>query len=60
MATEVTLQTILSDIGTILNSVVTWATSILTTITNSPLLFVLCMLPVGLIAIGVIRRLIKL
>ena len=54
------MSDLLSQITTILNSVISWTGSVITMITSQPLLLLFVVLPVGLIAIGVVRRLIRL
>lgn len=54
------MATLLQQITDILDSVVDWVGSIITMITSTPLLLLFVVLPVGLIAIGVVRRLIRL
>lgn len=57
---EVTLATILSDIGTILTSMFGWVSNVFTAITSNPILFIMVVGTFGLVCIGIVRRLLKL
>lgn len=54
------LAGILSAITTILASIVQWVTSVISMITSNPLILLFVVLAVALVAIGVVRRLIRL
>lgn len=56
----VTLQTILTDIGTILESMFGWVSNVFTAIVGNPILFLMVVGTFGLICIGIVRRLLKL
>ena len=58
--TTMTLAQVLESITTILTSVISWTGSVITMVTSNPLILVFVLLGVGLIAIGVVRRLIRL
>ena len=51
-----TLTTHLANIGSVLNSAAGWVTTCTGMITGSPLLYVPCIMGVGLIAINIIKR----
>lgn len=51
---------LLSTITSILASVISWVTSVITMITSNPLILLFVVIGVGLIAIGVVRRLLRL
>lgn len=51
---------ILSTITTILASIVAWTTSVVNMITSNPLILLFVIIGVALIAIGVVKRLIRL
>lgn len=57
---EVTLASILSDIGTILTSMFGWISNVFTAITANPILFIMVVGTFGLVCIGIVRRLLKL
>lgn len=59
-ATATTMADILSAITTILTSVISWVGSIVTVITSNPLILLFVVIGVGLIAIGVVKRLLRL
>lgn len=54
--TALTLATHLDNIGTVLTSAVGWVGSCGQMIASSPLLYVPCILGVGLIGINIIKR----
>lgn len=58
--TPMSLADVLSNITTILSSVVSWTNSVINMVTSNPLILTFVLLGVGLIAIGVVRRLIRL
>lgn len=58
--TTMTLAQVLEAITTILTSVISWTGSVITMVTSNPLILVFVLLGVGLIAVGVVRRLIRL
>lgn len=51
---------ILSAITSILTSIVSWVGSIVTVITSNPLILLFVVIGVGLVAIGVVKRLLRL
>ena len=55
-ATALTLATHLENIGTVLTSAVGWVGSCAEMITGSPLLYVPCIMGIGLIGLSVIKR----
>lgn len=55
-ATALTLANHLENIGTVLTATVGWVGSAATMITSSPLLYVPCIMGVGLIGLSVIKR----
>lgn len=57
---EVTLASILSDIGTVLTSMFGWISNVFTAITGNPILFIMVVGTFGLVCIGIVRRLLKL
>lgn len=59
--TEVTMTTILADIGSFFTAAIGWMGDALETVVSSPVLFVMVVaIPVAGIAIGYLRRLINL
>lgn len=59
-ATPMTMADVLSNITTIMASIVNWVQSVVTFITSNPLILLFVVMGVGLIAVGVVRRLIRL
>lgn len=58
--TEVTMATLITTVGTIISGLVTWAETVLGTITGNPLLlFMLLVFAVGGGVIGIVNRLIR-
>lgn len=57
---ENSMADLLSTITTILASIVSWTTSVVTMITSNPLILLFVILGVALIAIGVVKRLLRL
>lgn len=56
---EVTLATILADIGTFFTAAIGWLGTALDTIVGSPVLFIMVIaIPVSMVAIAILRRLI--
>lgn len=55
-----TMESLLSTITSILASIVSWTTSVVSMITSNPLILLFVILGVALIAVGVVRRLIRL
>lgn len=55
----VTISTILTNVGSIVTSAVTWVNSFVGTIVGSPLLSLFCLIPVVGLGIGLLRRLIR-
>lgn len=54
------MPTLLSTITSILASIVSWTQSVVNMITSNPLILLFVILGVALIAVGVVRRLIRL
>lgn len=57
---EVTLASLLADVTTILTSMVSWTGSVISMVTSNPLLEIFVLGTFGLIAIGIVKRLIRL
>lgn len=55
-----TMATLLTTITSILTSIVSWVTSVVSMITSNPLILLFVIIGVALIAIGVVKRLIRL
>lgn len=55
-----TMAELLTTITSILTSIVSWTTSVVSMITSNPLILLFVILGVALIAIGVVKRLIRL
>lgn len=58
--TAVTLATIITDIGSLVTGMMTWAGSVLTTITGAPLLMLGILMGFAGAAIGAVKRLLRL
>ena len=57
---EITMETILTSVGSIVQSLLAWAEMVITTITSNPLLlFLLLVFTVGGGVIGIVNRLIR-
>lgn len=54
------MSSLLQTISDILSEMIDWVGSIVDCITGNPLLLLFVVLPVGLISVGVVRRLIRL
>lgn len=54
------MENLLSTITTVLTSIISWVTSVMSMIMNNPLILLFVVIGVGLIAVGVVRRLIRL
>lgn len=54
--TVLTLTTHLANIGSVLDSAAGWVTTCTGMITGSPLLYVPCIMGVGLVGINIIKR----
>lgn len=59
-ATAMTMETLLSTITDILASIINWVGSVITMITSNPLILLFVIIGVALIAIGVVKRLLRL
>lgn len=59
-STAMTLAQILEAITSIFTSIVSWVGSVITMITSNPLILLFVVMGVALIAIGVVRRLLRL
>lgn len=60
VSAEVTLSSILSDIGTFFEAAISWLGKALDTVTGSPVLFIMVVaIPVSMVAIAILRRLIR-
>lgn len=59
-ATAMTMETLLSTITNILASIINWVGSVITMITSNPLILLFVIIGVALIAIGVVKRLLRL
>lgn len=57
---EVTLSSILTDIGSVLTAMFGWISNVFTAITGNPVLFIMVVGTFGLVCIGIVRRLLKL
>lgn len=55
-----TMETLLSTITQILTSIISWTGSVITMITSNPLILLFVIMGVALIAIGVVKRLLRL
>lgn len=55
-----TMTQILSAVTEILSSIVSWVGSVINMITSNPLILLFVIMGVALIAIGVVKRLLKL
>lgn len=55
-----TLATLLDNITTILGNIVDWVGSVINMITSNPLILLFVIMGVALIAIGVVKRLLRL
>lgn len=55
-----TMAELLSTITTILTSIISWTQSVITMITSNPLILLFVIMGVALIAIGVVKRLLRL
>lgn len=55
-----TLAGVLEAIGTVLQSMFGWISHVFSTVTDNPILFIMIVGTFGLIAIGIVRRLLKL
>ena len=59
--TEVTMSTIITEIGTFFTQSVSWLGDVLDVITGSPVLLILCVaMPVIGFSVGLLNRLIKM
>lgn len=54
------MEWLLSTITTILSSIVNWTQSVISMITSNPLILLFVIMGVALIAIGVVKRLLRL
>lgn len=54
------LADVLSNIGTVLQSMFSWISNVFTAVTSNPILFIMVVGTFGLICIGIVRRLLKL
>ena len=59
-STPMTMETLLSTISTIFTSIISWVGSTIQMITDNPLILLSVILGVALIAIGVVKRLLRL
>ena len=57
---EVTLSSILTDIGSVLTAMFSWISNVFTAITGNPILFIMVVGTFGLVCIGIVRRLLTL
>lgn len=55
-----TLAQILEAITTIFTSIISWVGSVITMITSNPLILLFVVMGVALIAVGVVKRLLRL
>jgi len=58
--TAMTLAQILEAITTIFTSIISWVGSVITMITSNPLILLFVVMGVALIAVGVVKRLLRL
>lgn len=56
LTSAVTLSSVLEDIGTMLTSVVGWVGQVATLVTNNPIIFIPTCMGIGMIAVGVFKR----
>lgn len=54
------LSTLLTNIGTVLQSMFSWIGNVFSAVTNNPILFIMVVGTFGLVCIGIVRRLLKL
>lgn len=54
------LDTLLTNIGTVLTSMFSWISNVFSAVTSNPILFIMVVGTFGLICIGIVRRLLKL
>ena len=55
-----TLAQVLTNIGTVLQSMFGWISNVFSAVVDNPILFILVVGTFGLICIGIVRRLLKL
>lgn len=55
----ITLSAILTDIGSIVTSAITWMTSFMTFITDNPLVLLMVLVPLVGLGVGLIARLLR-
>lgn len=55
----ITLAKILSDVGTLFSSAISWAGDVGTTIVSNPIMLVFCVVPLVGLGIGIFKRLIR-
>lgn len=60
LASATTVSTVLTDVGTVVTQAMQWAGSVVTFISENPLIMVFVALPLVGLGIGLIRRMISL
>lgn len=55
----ITLSTILSDVGSMFSSAISWAGDVADTIVSNPIMLVFCVVPLVGLGIGIFKRLIR-